>query len=147
MKQYLLFMLCVVGMAFCGCDDDDEGTANLVGQWAVVATTDLVSGPIQNERIDQIVVVTNDTFTFYLAKDNASSDEYGYKFIDGYLYGCGMSDFEKQVSFNYHMSDGKLYVMSIEIPLKIENANRISIPTDITASDEFMILERLNGFK
>lgn len=149
MKRYFLWAVLCCAALCCGCsDDDEENTAgNLEGEWAVVATTDLVDGPIQNERIDQVVVVTNNTFTFYLAKERDWPEEYGYKFLNGYLYDCTMSDFEKQVSFSYEMSGGKLYVMGMEVGMKIENDNRVSIAIDMSSPDDFMVLERVNGWK
>ena len=58
-----------------------------------------------------------------------------------------MSDFEKETSFKYEMSGGKLYVMDIEVGLKIENNNRISIAIDMSNPDDFMVLERVKGWK
>ena len=163
MKKILLMMMALCAVAFVGCDKDDENGGgslvvegvNLVGMWVDM---DDVESDRHSEvgMTDGMIVFTANTYAEYMVSEanlekwdeaGIPDTQWGFKFKDGYFYGCTKDDFEP-LEFEQaraEVIDGKLYIAGIAPDIKIFDKDNIGF--GYWDRDGYTKYQRVKGFK
>lgn len=151
-----LFALLLLGATlFVGCSDDEDSSlvidgTNLVGTWAI--TEDHYTQYYgKSDKIEQIVVIKGESIHWYEPKDSwydrwhENNMEDGFKYANGILYGCSMSDFIETGEAKCNVSDGRLYVATIYQPVTGMANDKFSVWEK--DNEMYGIYERVKAFQ
>ena len=150
-------MMALCAVAFVGCSKDDgngDGSlvvdgVNLVGLWVELDEDYMNTG-----LGEWLIEFTNSTYQEYYVSD-ANCDQWeaagipysqwGFKFKDGYFYGCTIDDFEpdEEEYYSAEVVNGKLRVAGIVHNIKVIDKDNI----EYDYLDGYARFQRVKGFK
>ena len=153
MKKVFFAVVALCAVLFCGCEKEDNGGdkgslvvdgVNLAGDWVT-----LDNGESEG--------ITNCFYRFapgaiyeYLATQEWYDkwiDERGFKFKDGYFYGCTMEDFEvpeDEGIWSLSVTNGQLFIYGLGASVKVINKDTVIISHFWCDTSTFY---RVKGFK
>lgn len=135
-----LFYLLICSLAFVGCEREFDSVKfkgrNLAGYWALVE--DDLDGVKHYDRPTYMICFDGDDFSDWYCKN-----EEGYRFEDGYFYGCTINDFETEGDFDLSIKGSSLFVMNMFMGSLSFERGLLRIGYDYN----YELYERVKGFK
>lgn len=162
-KYFILTVLCIASL-MSSCSKEDEGETlmvnniNIAGTWAQIGSvwddggdTDITKEWQDGGKIMDIMIVKANGIIHYYAPTESWYNKWnedwtqdkGFTFIDGYIQGCDMSDFEEYAASQFSIEDGRLYVLGYWFDLRLEKKD---IVTWYEGGLPYMRYKRVYGF-
>lgn len=150
----LFTLLLLSATLFVGCSDDEDSSlvvdgTNLVGTWVRRGNN---YEPL-SDKIEDIVVINSKSIRWYEPKDSwydywmENNVKWGFKYANGILYGCSMSDFIENGEAKHHVSDGRWYVSGIYVPVTGMGNDKFSSAWDNYEGSYGGVYERVKTFQ